>query len=167
MKAPSNRLIIEPAIDADKIGSIVMPLIATNPEPQQGTVIAGNGIFHPGEYVVFRPFHRHSFEVNKKEYIVVHIADVVGWLDEDGNLLPLPGYYLIDPDWTDKPDMMPEELFSYYPRTRGTIVGVGTGCALEAGTVVLYPHNAGYEVGVKSKVWYIIHESDLLATLEG
>ena len=167
MKPLGDSIIVHPHYDSEKLGSLYIPESASNPQSQQGEVLAvgpKQEDIEVGDEIIYQPYQ--GTEIEEDEQLLIQYCHVVGWIAPDGEAFPLPDAVMILPDWDDYTGAMirPAETFRDNPRTSGTCIRrgekVGT---IEPGQYVFYPPGAGFEVGISTTVYYFIKERDILA----
>jgi co-chaperonin GroES (HSP10) len=170
LKALGDRVVVEPYFDSDKIGSIYIPEYFKNPEPQQGVVVSAGPLspFVDGTYVFFHPFR--SQPLGDTKLIGLHDKDIVATL-VDEELVPLEDHVMVLPDWESKTKhkgiifLPPTVTIDNSPVIRGTVVRSNSKL-LEAGTMVVIPPGKGSEIGYIDTVYYLIHQDEILATID-
>ena len=173
MKPLSDNLIVFPHYDSDRVGSIIIPESAANPQSQQGDVL-GVGpkqeAIEVGDHILYEPYQATPLDYEGREVLVIPNYSVVCWLAPDGEAFPLPDAIMVAPDWDDYEGKMirPQETFVDNPRVSGTCVRRGKDInEIIPGQKVFFHTGAGHEVGIQTTVYYFIKEEDILAICSG
>lgn len=185
LEAIRGNVIVDPLYDPSKVETglspgapgLYMPDSAKNPMSQQGIVIAvgpKQKVIEVGQHILYHPFIQFPFKVGGHEYLKVETRHIVGFLDSDGRLCPLPWDIVVHPDFRSagRPVQsgllwLPKQVFDVDIPCTGTAVSVGSRVtSVRPGQRILFPPEGGNEIGLR-KVWYTIREGDVLAILEG
>jgi co-chaperonin GroES (HSP10) len=153
-----------------------MPDSAKNPMSQQGIVLAvgpHQEVVCEGDHIIYHPFVQNPFRHLGREYLHVEMRHIVGRLNLAGELVPHPWDVVIRPEFQSagRPVLrgllwVPEQVFDVNVPCTGTVITVGAVVeSVRAGDRVLYPPEAGSEVGLR-KVWYVINHREILAVLK-
>lgn len=180
----SNRILVDPLYDPETVETglspgapgLYMPDSAKNPMSQQGTVVGvgpGQKDVEVGDHVLYHPYVGEVIKHEGHEYLKLEYRHIVGFLDTEGTLWPLPDYVVVRPDFkpAGRPVLegglwLPKQVFSIDIPCTGVIVRRGTRVpTVEVGQRVLFPQKAGNEIGLRV-VWYTIRAEDLLAILD-
>ena len=196
MQPTGDNIIVLPHYDSGKVGSIDIPDSATNPQSQQGEVLAvgpNQSTIEVGDHVMYEPYKGTPFTPEDVEYLLVPAETVIGWLAPDGEAFPLPDAVMVIPDWEDhqvltaeitelaaqqpNPQRFIDELtrmvdnsnyWQQNPRTVGRCVRRGDDVTTVLPNDRVFFHTgAGHEVGVQTTVYYFIKEKDILAKCSG
>src|SRR2546423_6965113 len=106
VEALGRNVIVDPLYDPDRVETglspgapaLILPDSAKNPMSQQGIVISsGNPDVEEGDHVLYHPFIGTPIRRNGYEYLRVEYRHLVGFLDESGDLWPLPGDVVVRP----------------------------------------------------------------------
>lgn len=184
MKPLGTDVLVDPLYDPPTVETglspgapgLLMPDSAKNPMSQQGIVVAvgpAQEVLEAGDHILYHPFIQYPFRWDGHEYLRVEVRNIVGLLNARGTLLPLPWDIVVKPDFAPagRPTMvgrlwLPKQVFDVEAPCTGRVERIGSRVSLvSVGQHVLYPPDAGNEIGLK-RVWYTIHEKDILATIE-
>lgn len=183
MRAIGTDVIVAPLYDPDTVETglspgcpgLYMPGSAKNPMSQQGIVVAAGPdqeVIQAGDHILYHPFVQSPMIWSGKEYLRIRAHTIVGILNKEGELLPLPWDVVIKPDFAPagRPVKVgalwiPRQVFEIEVPATGIVVRCGHRVTLVSeGQRVVYPMDAGNEIGLR-EVWYTINEKDLLAVV--
>jgi co-chaperonin GroES (HSP10) len=178
-----TNVIVRPLYDPEKVETglspgapaLYMPGTGRNPMSQQGIVESvgpRQEVIHSGDHILYHPFVQHPFHHEGMEYLMVAARHIVGKLDSEGILLPLPWDLVIRPDFEEVgrpvkkgPLWLPNQVFDTSIPCTGRVVRRGCECiSVHVGDRVLFPPEVGNEIGLR-QVYYTIPEKEILGVL--
>ena len=174
MQVLSDRIVVEPYFDSDKLGSIIIPASFQNPEAQQGKVVAAGPLSYwgPGDYLVFHPFRSEPWPGND-QLVSIRATDVVCQL-LNGELVPKQGTLRVRPDWDSKLGQTTGSKIFLPPTVKednspvlfGTIE-YGYGEEYPVGARIAMQPGAGSEASLGLDLFYFIDHKDVMAIIHG
>jgi co-chaperonin GroES (HSP10) len=168
---------VDPYYDPDKIGSLYLPDMAKNREPQQGVVLAAGSTsgVQNGDYVLFHPFRGDLVRIEGKDVVPLTRADLVARASGDV-LIPMPDHVMLQPNWQRKYEqpskllyMPPTVTEQNQPTMTATILSIGDDVEapeLKIGHEVIIQPEKGSEIGWIDQVYYFLRPSHILACLQ-
>lgn len=174
----SDKLLVEPRFDPNRIGLIYLPDYTIDTEPQQGYVRGAGRYtsFRVGSYVLYHRFRSTVFWVGRSPRLILHDVDIVAEANPDTGVLTLRAHdVMVNPDWHSKYnphkwspviEISQVELEDDSPVLEGTVEQIGNAVStVLVGQRIVLPPYVGAEVGLITRNIYIIPEKEILATL--